>query len=68
MRPVSKSEIGLIEMHIVRREDAPLIETVKGRHGIILHPEQKTMMMILTVEPEIPTPPQRLTFNWKKAT
>jgi len=42
---------------IIRREDAPRLETVKGRHGEILMAGEKCMMMINTIEPGIPTPP-----------
>jgi len=47
----------LIGMKIVRQEDAPKLETVKGRHGVILVVGERAMMMKLTVEPGIPTPP-----------
>ena len=42
-------------MNIVRLDEAPKLETVKGRHGLILQAGEKIMMM-LTVEPGIPTP------------
>jgi len=35
----------------------PSLETVKGRHGEIIIVGEKAMMMRLTVEPNIPTPP-----------
>ena len=44
-------------MKIVRREDAPTLETVEGRHGEILMSGEKCMMMINTIKPGIPTPP-----------
>ena len=44
-------------MKIVKREDAPVLETVKGRHGVILQSGEKAMMMLNTIEPGIPTPP-----------
>ncbi|TET71385.1 cupin domain-containing protein [Candidatus Bathyarchaeota archaeon] len=44
-------------MKIIKREDAPTLETVKGRHGEILMAGEKCMMMINTIEPGIPTPP-----------
>jgi len=44
-------------MKIVKREDAPTLETVKGRKGEILMAGEKCMMMINTIEPGIPTPP-----------
>ena len=44
-------------MKITKHEDAPSLQTVKGRHGLILQSGEKVMMMILTVEPNIPTPP-----------
>ena len=47
----------MIKLKIVKREGAPSLETVKGRHGVILQSGEKVMMMILTVEPGIPTPP-----------
>jgi quercetin dioxygenase-like cupin family protein len=42
---------------IVKRKDAPKLETVKGRHGEILMAGEKCMMMINTIEPGLPTPP-----------
>jgi len=42
---------------IVKRKDAPKLETVKGRHGEILNAGEKCMMMINTIEPGLPTPP-----------
>ncbi len=44
-------------MKITKREDAPTLETVKGRQGEILMAGEKCMMMINTIEPGIPTPP-----------
>lgn len=44
-------------MKIVRLDEAPSLETVKGRHGVILQSGEKAMMMINTIEPGIPTPP-----------
>ena len=49
--------LGLIELHIIESSKAPKLETVKGRHGIILITGEKAMMMKLIVEPGIPTPP-----------
>ena len=47
----------VIALKIVKLEEAPSLETVKGRHGMILQSGEKIMMMVLTVEPGIPTPP-----------
>ena len=47
----------MIKMKIVKVNEAPTLETVKGRHGVILIVGEKAMMMKLTVEPGIPTPP-----------
>ncbi|MHA2495520.1 MAG: cupin domain-containing protein [Candidatus Hodarchaeales archaeon] len=44
-------------MRIVKSSEAPTLETVKGRHGVILVVGEKAMMMKLTIEPGIPTPP-----------
>lgn len=44
-------------MKVVKHDEAPSLETVKGRHGLILQSGKNIMMMILTVEPGIPTPP-----------
>ena len=44
-------------MKIVKREDAPTLETVKGRRGEILMAGEKCMMMVNTIEPGVPTPP-----------
>ena len=44
-------------MNVVKLVDAPTLETVKGRHGVILIVGERTMMMKLTIEPGIPTPP-----------
>lgn len=41
----------------MKSSEAPKLETVKGRHGIILMVGEKAMMMKLIVEPGIPTPP-----------
>ncbi|MFQ5821231.1 MAG: cupin domain-containing protein [Candidatus Heimdallarchaeota archaeon] len=46
-------------MKIVKINEAPTLETVKGRHGVILVVGEKAMMMKLTVEPGIPTPPHK---------
>lgn len=45
-------------MRIMKRKDAPRLETVKGRHGEILMAGEKCMM-INTIEPGIQTPPHR---------
>jgi quercetin dioxygenase-like cupin family protein len=47
----------VVKLKIVKREEAPSLETVRGRHGVILQSGKKIMMMLLTVEPGIPTPP-----------
>jgi quercetin dioxygenase-like cupin family protein len=47
----------VIELRIMKRQEAPSLETVKGRHGVILQSGKNLMMMMLTVEPGIPTPP-----------
>ena len=47
----------VIKLKIVKLEEAPTLETVKGRHGVILQSGQKIMMMLLTVQPGIPTAP-----------
>ncbi len=44
-------------MKLVRREDAPSLETVKGRRGLILQAGERAMLMMLIVEPGISTPP-----------
>ena len=44
-------------VNIVKRKDAPKLETVKGRHGEILMAGEKCMMMLNTIEPGLPTPP-----------
>jgi len=44
-------------MNISKLGDAPKLETVKGRQGVILQSGEKLMMMILTIEPGVPTPP-----------
>ena len=44
-------------MKIVKRDEAPTLETVKGRQGVILQYGEKAMMMINTIEPGISTPP-----------
>lgn len=44
-------------MKIIRRSEAPILETVKGRRGEILQAGERAMMMINTVEPGVPTPP-----------
>jgi quercetin dioxygenase-like cupin family protein len=47
----------VIKLKIVKLGEAPTLETVKGRHGVILQSGQKIMMMLLTVQPGIPTAP-----------
>jgi quercetin dioxygenase-like cupin family protein len=47
----------VIKLKIVKLEEAPTLETIKGRHGVILQSGQKIMMMMLTVQPGIPAPP-----------
>jgi len=47
----------VIKLKVVKLEEAPTLETVKGRHGVILQSGQKIMMMLLTVQPGIPTAP-----------
>jgi quercetin dioxygenase-like cupin family protein len=47
----------VLKLKIVKLEEAPSLETAKGRHGVILQSGEKIMVMILTVEPGIPTPP-----------
>jgi quercetin dioxygenase-like cupin family protein len=47
----------VIKPKIVKLEEAPTLETIKGRHGVILQSGQKIMVMMLTVQPGIPTPP-----------
>jgi len=47
----------LIKLKIVKYNEASKLETVKGRHGVILVVGERAMMMKLTVEPGIPTPP-----------
>ncbi|MFW9890465.1 MAG: cupin domain-containing protein [Candidatus Thorarchaeota archaeon] len=49
--------LELIAMRIVRDSEAPRLETVKGRHGVILIVGENVMMMKLTIEPGIPTQP-----------
>lgn len=44
-------------MKIVRPGEHPTLETVRGRHGEIIIVGEKAMMMRLTVEPGVPTPP-----------
>ena len=44
-------------MKIVKRKEAPRLETVKGRTGEILMSGENCMMMINTIEPGITTPP-----------
>jgi quercetin dioxygenase-like cupin family protein len=44
-------------MKIIKPEDAPTLETVEGRLGVILVVGERAMMMKLTIEPGIPTPP-----------
>ena len=47
----------MVKLKIVKLEQAPTLETVKGRHGVILQSGESVMMMVLTVEPGVPTPP-----------
>jgi len=47
----------VVRLKIVKLEEAQSLETVRGRHGVILQSGEKVMMMILTVEPGIPTTP-----------
>lgn len=51
-----QADFQLIEMKIVRPEDAPSLETVKGRRGLILQAGEKAMLMMLIAEPGISTP------------
>lgn len=44
-------------MKIIKRENAPRLETVTGRKGEILMSGEKCMMMVNTIEPGIPTLP-----------
>jgi quercetin dioxygenase-like cupin family protein len=44
-------------MKIVKPGAHPRLETVKGRSGEIIIAGEKAMMMRLTVEPNVPTPP-----------
>lgn len=44
-------------MKIIKSDEAPTLQTVKGRHGIILVVGKRAMMMKLTIEPGILTPP-----------
>jgi quercetin dioxygenase-like cupin family protein len=44
-------------MKVMKREDAPTLETVEGRYGEILMVGEKCMMMVNTIQPGIPTPP-----------
>ncbi len=44
-------------MKIVKSSEALRLQTVKGRQGVILVVGEKAMMMKLTIEPGIPTPP-----------
>ncbi|MFQ5977379.1 MAG: cupin domain-containing protein [Candidatus Heimdallarchaeota archaeon] len=44
-------------MKIVKNSEAPMLQTVKGRHGVILVVGEKAMLMKLTVEPGISTLP-----------
>jgi quercetin dioxygenase-like cupin family protein len=48
---------SLVSMKIVKPGEHPKLETVKGRHGEIIIVGEKAMMMRLTVEPNVPTPP-----------
>ena len=47
----------LITMKIIKREDAPRLETVNGRQREILMSGEKCMMMVNTIEPGILTLP-----------
>ena len=47
----------MVKLKIVKLGQAPTLETVKGRHGVILQSGDKIMMMVLTVKPGVPTPP-----------
>lgn len=47
----------VIKLKIVKPEEAPSLETVKGRHGVILQSGKRIMVMKMTVEPGVPTPP-----------
>ena len=44
-------------MKIVKRDEAPVLETVKGRLGVILQSGERAMLILNTIEPGIPTPP-----------
>lgn len=44
-------------MKVVKPGEHPALETVKGRRGEIIIVGDKAMMMRLTVEPDVPTPP-----------
>jgi len=44
-------------MKIVKPGEHPKLDTVKGRHGEIIIVGEKAMMMRLTVEPNVHTPP-----------
>jgi quercetin dioxygenase-like cupin family protein len=44
-------------MKIIKQGEHPSLETVKGRYGEIIIVGDKAMMMRLTVEPNISTPP-----------
>jgi len=44
-------------MKVVKPGEHPALETVKGRRGEIIIVGEKAMMMRLTVEPNVPTPP-----------
>ncbi len=45
------------KLKIMKVDEAPSLETARGRHGVILQSGEKIMMMMLTVEPGIATPP-----------
>jgi quercetin dioxygenase-like cupin family protein len=45
------------KLKVVKLSEAPSLETVKGRHGVILQSGEKAMMMMLTVECGVQTPP-----------
>ena len=44
-------------MKLVYKGEHPSLETVEGRHGEIIIVGEKAMIMRLTVEPNLPTPP-----------
>ena len=50
-------QASVVSMKTVKPGEHPKLETVKGRHGEIIIVGEKAMMMRLTVEPNVPTPP-----------